>query len=171
MFFSRDLLFADGTVKRSDLKAEAKAYSFADQREISICPEPASDIVHLSEGPLGQIFIASFDSTKEILKIFTKDAGQCELKNSLPAANYNALNVSVSPDNKKVLLKMKSTNGRDSLAFVRLDGTPTYMVDTPLFSTGTIISAQFLKDSFSIFYFGQQLRPIETNAFLWTLQN
>jgi hypothetical protein len=42
------------------------------------------------------------------------------------------------------------------------------VVNSPAFSSATISSARFLGDSKTVIFIGDQLRPNDSNIFLWT---
>jgi hypothetical protein len=79
----------------------------------------------------------------------------------------------LSPDGKKILLHIGgnlATNvAFDNLYYVPLDGKPAMQVNAPVFAKAMIWSAQFLSDSKSIVYTGQQITTNWMSAFLWKL--
>jgi hypothetical protein len=115
--------------------------------------------------------------------MFVKQGDQpCQRKNSFPiaAANVNLnvpsmIGMKVSPDGQKILLHIAgSSAGKvsfDNLYYVPLDGKPAIQVNAPVFANAMIWDAQFLSDSRSVVYSGQQIAPNWMSIFLWQIPN
>ncbi len=171
--FSLDSKWIVGTKSLQSGKVSVVTYSILDAQQTVLCSGADGDSVKILEDENHQLYIASLDSFNKIIRFFVKPAnGSCEqATNNLPiTSQWEIAELAVSPDKVKLLVHMSESGGfkiHDSIAYVPLDGKPALMINTPLYFGARIKQVQFLKDSRTILYIGDQLNMADDNAFLW----
>ncbi len=185
VFFSQDKPLLLSSRILADDSLEPMAISLKDLSEDSLCRDAKGSKIQISEIDRDRILISSFDAKAGQINVFVKDQDQpCQRKNSFPISaktldfkfmsmtNTSSLQSGLSPDGKKVLLHLvgsSTLNTFDNFYYVPLDGQPSILINTPVYSAATLTFAQFLSDSKSVVYSGTQIKPNWNSVFLWRL--
>ncbi|MGZ5280065.1 MAG: hypothetical protein ACXWC9_08990, partial [Pseudobdellovibrionaceae bacterium] len=183
-FFTKDSMNLIGTEAMPDGRLRGMLYSPVSGTRTEFCPGLSGSLMKIIEIEQGKFLIAAFETGSRILNVYTKNSSAiCSKVNSAVAVGTKIdaiLDISVSPDRKKILahmgLKEVSTSGfipkkRNQLLYIPLNGKTPAIVNFPTYDTAQISQASFLSDSQTVLYIGEQLRPGETNVFLWKASN
>jgi hypothetical protein len=169
--FSMDSSSLLGVKADSNGALQTTIFSLSLRTEAMLCPSASGSEISIKEVSSNVFLISSYDATKKILSFFLRTAdGACLKKNSIPVANSSVSEMSISPDQKKLLVKASlliDGKAHDQIYYIPLSGEAPLAVNTAVYVGAKVSSLQFLKDSQSILYLGDQLSPGENGVFLW----
>jgi len=138
-----------------------------------ICPGISSS--NIREIRPNTFAIVAADTALQVINVYLDSPTQsCRLVNSIPTAltSSSVLATKPSPDSQSLLVKKQTKNAdgtvnEDQLFLTPLNGKSAILINTPVFKTATIVNFDFLSDSKSVIYIGDQIRPGEKNIFSW----
>lgn len=134
----------------------------------TLCSSVSSPIMKLQELQDGRIALLSYDIQNRILSVYiAADGGGCLFSNSIPIALDGIVGIKVSPDSTKLLVITQLNAVNADLLYIPLSGSPAYAVNAAAFSGARIRDAFWLKDSMGVIFYGDQVEPALSNAYLW----
>ncbi|MGZ5279054.1 MAG: TolB family protein [Pseudobdellovibrionaceae bacterium] len=173
-FFTQDsTAYVGHLIDTTSGKSRLLSVSTGNGTVSEICPGISSS--NIREVRPNTFVLVSGDSTSGMIHVYLDSPSQsCRLVNSIPTSltSTSVLSFKPSPDNQNLLVKKqtKNTDGtiaEDQLFLIPLNGKQPYLINTPVFKAATILSFDFLNDSKSVIYMGDQIRPGEKNIFSW----
>jgi len=170
-FFSKDAMSLIGAKSDGSGAVQMVRISMKDQTESELCSVVQGRELFVKELGDEVYFISAYDSFLKILSFYMRQAdGSCAQKNSIPVTSPNLQDVVISPDQKKILVKasiVQDNISSDQIYYIPLNGEAPLTVNTALFIGAKISSFQFLQDSRTILYVGDQLTPGQKGVFVW----
>lgn len=172
-------IFTDGT-------QQAVSVSTLDGKVTPLCPRVTAKVTQIQEISANRFLILTYDQASQILKVYLQNQS-CQLVNSIPLGNANTNSIRdiiVSPDGKKIIAKTGVTKDpsvgtfsalgliereeSSQLLYIPLDGHPAFVISSPVYEGAAIYEPYFASDSQTVIYLGDQIRPGDSNVFLWT---
>ncbi len=121
--------------------------------------------------------VLTFDPSTRALDLHVRTRGSgCKKVNSAMTAAWgqNSIrDVVVSPDLQSALLRVSrwdpatGAEGDTELLWLPLDGRAAHQVNSPVATGMEISTARFARDSRTVIFVGNQIKPSEHNVFLW----
>jgi hypothetical protein len=149
----------------------AVAYSWSTGLQENLCLQAVGSDIFIKEISAQTYFISAYDDSKKILNFFIrKKSGVCQKKNSIPVVNPQVREIASSTDLSKILVKVSSileNRVHDQLYYVPMNGEASLAVNSAVYRGAKVNAFQFLNDSRTVLYFGDQITPANQNAFLW----
>lgn len=170
-YFTKDSGALIGSKLLANGRLEPVMFSTGQSTEEVLCAGVSGTEVSIKEFGSDGFVIAAYDEGTQILNFVVRNsAGSCAVKNSVPVENPSIRELTIAPDEKKVLLKASLTRdgkAHDQVFYVPLTGEAPLAVNTAVYLGATISSVQFLNDSRSVIYLGDQVSPSRKGVFLW----
>ncbi len=172
LFFSKNSHQLIGSRLNINGQTELISVDTNDHTVNSLCPEAQeSSLILVDELSPSHFYLASANEKRNEIWIHVKDPSKsCRFLAKVPLNHSQSLKLekmTLSPDQEKMLLKIK-TEEKDSLIFIPFNGFAPMLINTPLIEDSKISQFHFLSDSRTILFVGNQIKPDEPNAFLWT---
>lgn len=181
-FFAQDSRTLIGQHRLGDGTLKAIAISTENGNSAELCPAAGGDDIQISEISQNDFLIVSIVKLTGIVNVFVKPNGlACRKVNSMPLTKTNLdsiQSVTLSSDNSTALITLAQTvlqsiplpprQTQQVLYYVPLNGRPALIVNSPAFAGANIGYSLMLKESKTVLFWGDQIRPGDYNIFNWT---